>query len=386
MSTYNSPANGILAAIAIRPSVPMTETLSWLTDLQQSFDGTENRFQVRDKPRYSVGHLYEYVAENKNDVFNTVYGAIRSKWAMPLWTDLQYIGTQTGTVITCDTDNYTFVEDEMALIYVSNFVWKFVDVVSVGSGTITVDTSITGYDEAYLIPVKMARPIGDINRVSTGLDGSMAINFRVDDYNDLIPATPAQFLANDIYFDPRLKSSQDTTASSIIARQLFADYELGKVDEFTPWLNSQVSQSLSVYLKTRAEYLAFREWLYRRAGRHQPYWRPSFERDFDIISVGSLTTTIDVRKNSYTILTPDRLHVAFETIGGTWIARTITAVTSLNSTDMRLAFATLGSIPVTSIYRMCYLGLYRLNQDSVDLRWISGTLCQCNFTDIEIAP
>jgi hypothetical protein len=386
MAKYTSANFGAVALIVARPSVPMRENYGWLTDMIEAFDGTEERHALRSKPRISLNHKYEYDAVTKYDVFNTIYGALRSKFALPIWNQLQYVGSPTGTTITCNTTDYDFVDDELAFVYSSDESYVLTDITAVSGSSITVADSVTGLTNAYVMPAKVAYLSGDANIISTGLDGSLEVQYRIDSANTVVGDTPAQFLSNDIYYDPRFKGTGDVYQRIISAQQFLADYEMGKISEQAPWNNNRVSQVHEFLLKTRAEYKSFINWLSRREGRYRQYWRPSFEKDFSIVSAGTLTTTIDVKKASFIDWSSNRLHFAIQDVAGSWYPRAVTNVASLNATDMRLTFPTLSGLAVANIRRMCYLGLHRLVQDVVELNWIGGKICKCDLADIEISP
>lgn len=386
MSKYVSANFGTVAAIIKQPTIPMRETYDWLTDIITSYNGIEDRTPLRLKPRLSINHSFEFDDTNKYDLFNTVYGALRSQMAIPLWQYAQYVGAPGGTTITCDTTVYPLNLNELALVYSSDNSFVLSDITAVTGSNITLADSAIGLTNAWLIPVKTGFAIGDASIESSGHNGVLKLLMRVDDADEITGDTPTQYLSKDTCYDQRLKGSGDVYKSAINAQQYLADFQLGKISEKAPWLNSKILQSYEIVLKNLPEYNTFLNWLHRRAGRHREFWRPTFERDFRIISAGAITTTIDVYKDSFIDWSSDRSHIAFQSNAGVWYPRAINSTTSLSSTTMRITLSSSLGLSTTDIFRMSYLGLRRLSIDSVNIDWIGKLVSKVQLADLEITP
>ena len=86
--------------------LPVTETISFLTDSFTNYDGTEQHIQLRSKPRQQFQYSIPIKYRDNADVFNSLYGAIREKWAVPIWSELQPVGNITSGAITINCENY----------------------------------------------------------------------------------------------------------------------------------------------------------------------------------------------------------------------------------------------------------------------------------------
>lgn len=372
------------AVIVKKPVLPMRETYSWLTDILTSFNGTEDRSPLRSKPRLAVTHKYEFTKAEKADVFNTVYGGVRKGWAVPLWQYAQKISTQSGSAISCDT-SYPLKDREMVLIYVSDAVWRFADIHSSSLNVINISESIADLINPWLIPVKLGYINGDASLISTGHDGVIELSFRLNHSNTLTGIIPDQFNSKDLCFDQRLHGSGNTYKSNIFAEEYLADFNLGKINSITPWLNSKITQTQYAVNKGLNEFNTFLKWLYRREGRYLEYWRPSLEKDFRILSTGALTTSINVYRDSFTTWSLNRIHIVFQDKSGNWIPKTIINVIILDDTTMTLEWSGSIGIAAENIYRMCYLGLRRLNSDTINIDWIGDMVNKCELVDTEIS-
>lgn len=386
MSKYISANFGVVGGVIKQPTTPMRETYDWLTDIITSFNGIEYRSQMRTKPRISINHSFEFDDTNKYDLFNTVYGALRSRIAIPLWQYAQYVGTPSGTTITCDTTTHPLNLDELALVYSSDSSFVLSDITVVTGTSITIANTALGLTNAWLVPVKAGFIVGDASIESSGHNGNLKLLVRIEDATEITGDTPVQYLSMDTCYDQRLKGSSDVYKSAINAQQYLADFQLGKVSEKAPWLNSKILQGYEIVLKNLAEYNSFINWLHRRAGRYREFWRPSFERDFRIISSGAITTTIDVYKDSYTDWSASRVHIAFQSNAGIWYPRLINSITSLSSTTMRITLSSSLGLNTSDIFRMSYLGLRRLSVDSVSIDWIGSMVSKIQLADLEITP
>ncbi len=85
------------------PELPLKESLTWLTDVMEAWDGTEQRVMIREVPRreYELGFLFR--RWDKALVDSALFGSIyhettgvpdRLKWTLPIWSDMHVLTTQ----------------------------------------------------------------------------------------------------------------------------------------------------------------------------------------------------------------------------------------------------------------------------------------------------
>jgi hypothetical protein len=379
---------GVVAMLALPASAPARETLEWLTDNSESFNGIEERIQLRSAPRTSYSYTVPRNAAERARSFNLEYGATGHRWAIPVWMQPQYIGIvgSADTTITCDVDNYEFRNSSLALVYQSTTKWALVEIDTVGSGVLNLLAAVgTAFTEAYVMPVRVGFLRGGVTVNKGSYSEEADLRFVVEDNLGLTVADPAQFLSNDIYYDEQLSPDGDKYASAITNREDLADYQLGLIDRQTPWNYSRVQQNFARVFETPEEIQAFREWLHRRVGRYRSFWMPSFENDLRKTNTGTVTTTLRWKRDGYDNWS-NRTHIAIELKDGSWLPRTLSAISAFDSTTMQATLNTTINTLASNIRRISFLGLKRLASDTVQLDWIGNSVAKCNYSVIEISP
>lgn len=386
MSKVTTTLFGTLALLALPVQVPMRETLAWLTDVFEADDGSEDRHQLRGAPRRSVTYSIPQQAWDRSNAYNTERGALRQRWAVPMWSEVQQVGALSAgaTSITCNTFFYDFRAGSLALLYQSTSQWQVVEVSAVSIGVLTVSAT-QAFTNATLLPIRTGYIRGDVNRRGNGHNAVAEVSFDFDDDLELTVSAPTQYLGNDIYFHEALMPG-DSYDSSLSARQDFADYDTGLVARRNPWLYVRNSMSYVRRVTTVAEMLALRQWAFRRAGKYRAFWAPSYENDLRKASTGTVTTTFRFKRDAYDDWAADRVHVAFEDDDGNWYPRALSNVTVVDSTTLEATLDTALNLPATRIRRVSYLGLKRLANDAVELEWIGNGVCQTSLTVTELSP
>ena len=386
MSKVVTTLAGTVALLALPCQAPMRETVAYLTDVIDSFNGTEDRHQLRSAPRVRLQYTIPQQAWDRAHAYNTERGALREKWAVPLWSQTQLVGAITAgaTSIVCNTTLYDLRAASLALLYQSNSLWQVVEVSAVGSGSITVSAA-QAFTNAVLVPLRLGYIAGNVQRTGNGHNAMAQVAFDLDDNIEITAAEPTQYLSNDIYFDEVLMPSE-SYESSLERREENADYDLGAVARSTPWTYARGVMNYVRQMTTPEEVLAFRQFLARRAGKYRAFWAPTYEVDLRLTNTGTITTLITFQKDSYNDWATDRTHVAFEDDQGTWYARALSNIVIASSTTLQATLSSALNLPASRIRRVSYLGLKRLSGDSVELEWIGNGVCQAALSVTELSP
>lgn len=378
---------GVVALLALPASAPATESLEWLTDLSESYNGTEERLQLRSAPRLTLNYSMPRSAADRARAFNAEYGAIGHRWAVPLWMQTQAVGTiaSADTTITCDTEHYEFFDSTLALVYQSNLVWALVEIDTVAPGELTLLEPVgVDFAGAYVMPVRLAFLRGAPTYNRTGFSELAQLQFAVEDNYELTGDAPAQFLDNDIYFDEQLAGETGYSAT-VLNREDLADYELGMVDRQTPWLYTRHQQAFQQLFDNPEDAWAFRLWLHRRAGKYRAFWMPSFENDMRKASTGTVTTLLKWKRDGYDNWF-ERTHIAIEKSDGTWLPRTLSSVSAFDADTMQGTLSSALGFDASAIRRISFLGLRRLVSDTTKLEWIGNAVVKANYSVVELAP
>lgn len=381
--------DSILGLLPFQPKAPLIETLSWRSDIVPFYDGTEERNDVRNIPRQGFQTKFTTHIDQTPDIFNTIYGGLVRLVAIPLWAQAQNVGAiaDNATVIDIDTTASDYRVDTPVFLTDGCGTWQFAYIDAVAADSLTVDRELDAMRVAFVMPLRVGRIVGTPTQETRGYDSQWSVAYEVDDNLELTPSAPDQYDGDDIYFDENLLPSDNApVAKQFITERETFDYETGIVEEFTPWTNNRVSQPYRVVKTNQAEAWELREFLYRRAGKFRPFWLPSFEADLRVLSTGALTTTLLISLDSYKPWAENRLNIAVKKTDGTWLARRITNSVVSSPGVVTLTLDSSLAINASQIEFVSWLGLKRLDTDTVQLEYIGNNHCVSSFTLVEIEP
>lgn len=377
---------GELALIPNEAERPIVEDLSFLTDVIPSQNGGEERFALRSMPRQSLQYSIPIQAWNLAKVFNTEYGAIRKRWAVPIWTEAQYVGSVAAlaTEVNCNTVIYDLRANSLALLYSSCDVWQIVEISTKTNSKVDVSNDLEAMAGAWIVPIRLGWISGNIDKPTNGHNGKSSIRFEIEDNLELTPAAPTQYLSNDIYYEPTLKA-QDTISKNLQRQVDVVDYDLGAVYRRSNWQYSRYGSPYRAIVQGAAQIRAYKEFLYRRAGKFRQFWMPTFENNLRLTSTGNIVSTIIVENDSlvdYTL----RTHIAIQALNGTWYARAISNPVQLPGDKLQFTLSSALNVNASLIARISFLGLHRFDTDVVQLRWIGNGVVESEANILEIAP
>ena len=387
MAKINTTLFGELALIPYVAEIPVTETLSYLTDQMESWNGTEQNVQLRSKPRQTFQYTIPLKQEFNPEVFNTAYGALRNKWAIPVWPDLQYVGNVAAgaSSIVCNVVDYDLRDSSLAMVFDGCGKWQILEISTVAAGYINFAGTITvALNGAYLVPVRVGYISGSLSKPFNGYTGRMEVSFDVDDLKEFTGTVPEQYLGFDLYTAVGLLDSNSRPVQ-IVKRDDVIDFDLGLVERRSPWTRAKVGASYRNVSVTPAERTAFRNFIYRRLGKSRQFWMPTFENNIRLKNTGTVVSTLVAWKDSYLDYGTARVHVAIEA-GGVWYPRIISAPVATDATTMQLTLSSPLNIPASSISRVSYLGLNRLDTDSVEFNYNTSLTVEANVRILELAP
>lgn len=376
---------GTLALLPFPAEAPMRETLEWKTDLHESHNGTQKSIQLRNHPRQTLHYSIPETHAGKVRAYIDFYGAFKLKWAVPLWGELQHIGTIAfeSQTINCNTTLYDLRVNSLALLWQSNDVWQLVEISAMDGSSITITGLTIAYQNAYLIPVRIGRITGNVSLTSAGYQASTDVKFEIEDNLALAGVVPTQFLADDLYTDPTL--FRDTSIDGAVqSRTDRIDYELGVTESRYPWTYNRTLRPRHMLAEGPTEVRALRGWLMRRAGRFRRYWEPTFENDLRNASTGTVTNALRVIDDGHNDWSA-RPHIAVLS-GGVWLCRTVTGVGTPTLGVLELSIDSNLNIQASSIKAISFLGLRRLDTDRVELNWLGNSVVRATVNTVEIQP
>lgn len=375
----------ILLPLWPRPNV--TETLEWLTDIILSENGSEERTEMRTAPRQSFSYTYFVPVAQRARIANIVYGGRKLQWYVPVWPQVQQIGvvSAAATSIACETRYSEFRDGGLLMLWESPEKYQILEIDAVTSDTnIDLAEETDAFTDAVLMPVRVGRLTGDPSRAFNGRTSVLEMAYAVDDQAELTVAAPTQYLSADAYFDPGLLDS-GTLNEGLQARIDVFDEGLGQVSYLAPWTFNRPRRVHRMMAEDAAEAWTVREFLHRRRGRSVAFWQPSFEADLRVTSTGTINATMRVRADDYIDYAEDRTHIAVETASG-WLPRAISNPIDLGGGEIQLTVSPSLGVAASTIKRVCYMGLKRLDTDRAEIAYMGGTVSQCAVNTVEIQP
>lgn len=367
-------------------SSPATESLAWLTTVERSYSGDEQRTRWRDAARRDME--FEVTISDYHEAArleNMMFGWQSRSWAVPIITDRATL-TAPGNIGTAslnlNTTNLGFYAGMPAILISDSETYEAIEITAVTSTSLTLARGLANSWPAgtpiYPAGVGQMSASQPLTRLSDYyLQGSFAWRFAVGDQTANTPAGTAAvtyqgqevFLTKPNWADTPTFTFQD-------AYETFGDASSGllEFDQTSDW--PTILRRARYDFTTRSAIVDFRKFLARRAGRWAPCWLPSWNDDFRIVeNANSNASVLRVTDNNYRGFVEG--HAARRNIA---IFRYSTAnplIVQIVSTEQNgdgtinlVLTASIGtSITVSDIKRVCHINLFRLASDQVTLTW-----------------
>ncbi|AZM38550.1 hypothetical protein EJP75_08330 [Acinetobacter baumannii] len=368
------------------PLLETTERYEFKTDVHQSFDATEEeRIPLLDAARQSFNWSIIAFRNEVPEMFNDLYSWMRKEYLVPQPLESRLVGDLSDDFIETDTSNLGINVGTLILVTAQG-VSSVVEVTEIGRYEVVEDVPvyIDGYrlneavtaSDAKIIPLRKVIISGNLTAQANGLMFKPTLNLRVlDNVEYPIADEPQQYKGDDIYFTPLLLDG-DFLDLNFEQHQSIADGEIGQFWQFTHWLNPLINKNFRVIMKSRQDYIDYKKWFYRRRGRLNQFWMPSYQNNFNLISRSSSSITV---KNDNFL--SDRKNIAIKA-NGIWTAHSVDS-TSVSGQNIVM---NLTPQPPINIERVSYLGLYRLNSDAVEFYFKGADIVEATVPIVELSP
>ena len=376
----NTNLYGDLILLTTPMLVGANESIGFKTDIFEASDGTEQRTPLKDKARQTLSFSSLSVRQAIAQQFNVQWGGIRQLWAVPLYQERQFVGDVSSDFIACNTNIYDFRNNSLALLKNDEGV-QLVEIIEVQATGLQL-SEVTTFKNAKLYPVRVCFINGDISRNISGIHASMSVDFIVVDEPAIEPEAPVQFLGDDLYFF-NLTYSGDAMQATISQQQNILDNGMGEIYQSTDWNFARYSKQYRAVLKGQQQVRDYKNFLFRRQGRYRPFWLPTYESNLRSKSTGTVTTTLLVEIDQYKQLADQRQHIAIK-CNGSWSAHTITASALTSASTVQLTISPALNKAASSIQRISYLGLHRLDADNITLNYQGARIAEVAVPILEL--
>lgn len=387
MAKITTALFGELAILPYPAEAPIKETLEFATDVMEAYSGDEERQQLRSKPRQTFAYTVPVQAWNMAAALNTEAGAIRKRWAVPIWTEGQYVGTVAAAAasINCNTSIYDLRANSLALLFASCGQWQIVEIGTITGTSVSVTNVLTAMKGCWLLPVRLGWIGGNIDKPTNGHNAKSTLTFEIEDNMPLTPAAPAQYLSNDVYYEPGLLSG-DSVSRSIEQRLDESDFVLGPVARRSPWAFSQFGTPYRSVIEGAAAMREYKKFLYRRAGKYRAFYMPTFENNLRVVNSGTIVSTLVVKSDSFIDYASLRSNIAVQTLAGAWLPRGISNPVQIDPERIQLTLSSPLNIAAGTIARVSYMGLSRLDTDRIEITWQGGNVAEAQVRVLELKP
>lgn len=385
MSKVTTQLFGDLFIIPKPAQASAKETLTCLTDVMQAYTANEQRLQLRATPRQEFDYSTPLTPAAATAAFNTLYGNRVSQWAVPVWTEAQFVGDVAANVtgIACDTLLHDLRAASLALLVDRCGVWQLLEIDTVVDTSITLSVPTVAARAAYLVPVRLGHATKVVN-TTDGYATTVKITYAIDDPLILSPAMPAQYLSDDVYYAPFLvDSSIDVTLATGAQR---TDYNLGAVEYRTPWTYMQVGRPYATMVTTAQEVRDFRNFFARCAGKFRQFWMPTFTLDMRKAQAGTVTNSLLISDDDYLSCAGVRRHITIQTMDGVYHPFVINSATDQGGGITKLNLNGSLNADASKILGVSYMGLHRLDTDICTLTWIGNGVAQSSLNILELQP
>jgi hypothetical protein len=370
-----------------RPAGGVLERLEWLTDVLPSFNGGEQRRQLREAPRRVFEFDVVLQGRDRRLAENSIHEWGGRGWALPVWMDSQPLAAPLpdgATAIPCDTTTRDFVAGGSVAILTDARSYEILQVASVAPasvGLLAPTARAWPAGQAIVVPLRSARMPDEVTLARFDGDTSYGrMRFEVVDPSDWPAAAESTYRGLPVLAQaPNWTEDVQQTYGRLLQR---LDGLTGAVVVDDQAAGPIILQSHRWLMDGRAEIDAFRRWLYARRGRLSAFWLPTFALDFRLVAdVGALALTIDVEHCGYTEKIGEAINrrdVRIQLHSGTVYYRRITGSTQVSADVERLSIdAALGAlVQPAQVRSISYMAPVRLEADAAEIAWSRHDLAE----------
>ncbi len=365
----------------------LVETLSWNTKVMTSNNGYEQRMKLRNAPRQEYTFDIAIQRGQIAQLDSLLYGWRGNFFGLPISSECRGSTVPTATNspnIDVNTEFGDFRVGGLAMLYNSPTDIELVTILSMTTNQIVTSTNITKVyaTGTLVIPVQTARLLANPIRSTTGDTQRLTARFQVAN-NILLTTTPSpdQYKGLDVYLEEPLTIDAFAT-DTYNTRVDLVDFSTGALEVFTPWLKTKTQRVFGLQFNSLEEVWNYRLWLHRRGGKLRPFWMPTFEANFTLVTTGSLNVQLEVLDEEQLGLTTERNDIAILTTSG-WLFREISSIEQFGNNLLVTITLSLG-IDASTVDIISFMGKKRLTSDNLEISWDGNNTSKASVPITEI--
>ena len=372
------------------------EDVAYLTDVQEAYDTTEQRIQLRSIPRRALEYSTVFTqAREASHAMSLLYGWREQTIGVPFWMygeRLTGAVTVGATVLPVPVTDIPWARGDSVFLWLDPFTWEIQTFVSTAGGQVNCTAIGANWPAGTaVIPMRPGRlgvdaPYSWYNREGA----SSRLRFTIEAPGLTAPAGTAVgslYLGTEVLdltiLDPNRASATDenTARKLAILDQLTGPVQMDP-QAITPTPTSKILWTAT----SRAQAKLMADWIDARRGRAIPFWIPSYEADMNLaVDLASGGTIATVRWTGYHEYVWSkgfgRRHVAIHTPGFPLEYKAIVgSAHTPGSATQTITFSsgTARDYAAASTTIM-FLRYSRLDSDDVRRTWLSNAVVEADI-------
>lgn len=362
-----------------QPNGEVRERLEWLTGVIRSYNGSEQRQQLRKTPRRSFEYAFTLTGNERQQAENQLFGWQARHFALPVWMDGASLSSTLAagsSAISTPTTGLDYHDNGIAILITAPNVYEVVTVETVGDGVLNLlrPTENEWPAGTKVYPVRLARLPQSVNlrRFTGGIAYGRAI-WQCSDLSEWPTAVESTYRSYPV-LEQAPEWSEDVESSYIRKLEILDGGTGGRYVDDEAGLPIMAQSHRWIHVD-RNEIAAFRSWLYTRKGRLSAFWLPTWSQDLTLaVTANSLDTTIDVDFCNYTKQVGQdigRRDIRIKLYDGTILYRRITASEEVSASIERLTIDSAPGLTISpaDVAVISFMTLSRLDGDAAELLW-----------------
>lgn len=372
----------------VRPEIPYTEQLEFLTDILPHDDGTEQRIAVRKNPR----QFFNWTIRMDDGLFekqrmDTLLFDWQSRtWGVPMWHEATELTVSAPfgalTLNVGSTDDADYRIGGLVMVYTSAGSFDVQTIASFTSTTITMENALVNTFDigATVAPLRTGNMRSTVQASRfISADQELQVSFRIlDNDANLADTTGFSTYNGKVMLDSCNVMRGGSLSESFIREITVIDNQTGVTVQDSKWANGKRGYPLTLRANNRAEVFALRKLLHAFRGRQISFYVPTFGRDLvpteTLLSGGQDIVMENIGYTQFIRNRQARNHIWVRLKDGTILTREITGSTEQTTTQETLALNTTWGQDITpeEIDRISYLEEVRYNADRISITYARG--------------
>jgi hypothetical protein len=369
-------------------SDPVVERLSWLTDILEAYNGTEQAIELRSIPRKAFSFSTTLFYDDRQHLDALLWDWQARLFLLPTYSDPGVLET---AISIDDVDIYVETADMdyrvggYVILQIDDIQTEAGKIAAVESWGVTVESGLRSVWPAgtTVWPASLAR-LKDTQAVDSfapAMD-KIALQFDLEDTANVTAVdSPTTYRGYPVLEElPNWRDDISFEYKRVLQR---VDNQTGVIS-----VNDTRTRPITVqeYLWTRIGRTAIsslRAWFHARKGRLNPIWVPTFRSDITLVEkVFSTQAIMKVKRfEYYRYLTQQngRKDIVIWLHGNTRIYRRINTSSVIDAeTEELVLSSTMGQdVEPSQVIMISFLQFSRLEADSVEFAWLNPRLLEC---------